>query len=233
MWTKKSQDQVQSSEVFLKKDMSREFQSFPHSLRSIPTKFDINSEPELIQGNVLSNEPFSSGIHRNILVPVQKMERSQGRGVVNVPKPLAGAINSYLHSKSFLGQDKTMELLGGWSQFSHKYKVQNINNELKNQGLLSIDQKKELEMTPALEKKGPDHQPAPNQLQKCPKTSPRHLRRRIEVPITIRSREKEKPIGTDLTHKGTGFPNWGLQPWTVCSIWPELLWNSQPRSRKG
>ncbi|MBW0536689.1 hypothetical protein O181_076404 [Austropuccinia psidii MF-1] len=67
------------------------------------------------------------------------------------------------------------------------------------------------------------------QLQKCPRTSPKSLRRSRKVPRTI----KAKPIGTDLTHKGTGFPNWSLQPWTVSSIWPGLLWNSQPKSRKG
>ncbi|MBW0523026.1 hypothetical protein O181_062741 [Austropuccinia psidii MF-1] len=62
-----------------------------------------------------------------------------------------GSMNSYLHIKSFLGQEKTIELLGGWSPLSFKYKVQKINNWLKNQSLLSIDQNKKFEMTPALE----------------------------------------------------------------------------------
>ncbi|MBW0571171.1 hypothetical protein O181_110886 [Austropuccinia psidii MF-1] len=60
------------------------------------------------------------------------------------------------------------------------------------------------------------------QLQKCPRKSPNGLRRSREVPRTIKARAKTKPIGTDLTHKGTGFPNWSLQKWTVSSIWPEL-----------
>ncbi|MBW0504097.1 hypothetical protein O181_043812 [Austropuccinia psidii MF-1] len=64
-------------------------------------------------------------------------------------------MNSYLHIKRFLGQEKTIELLGGWIPLSCKDKVKNIKNWLKNQSLLSIDQKKELEMTPALEKEGP------------------------------------------------------------------------------
>ncbi|MBW0560913.1 hypothetical protein O181_100628 [Austropuccinia psidii MF-1] len=64
-------------------------------------------------------------------------------------------MNSYLHIKSFLGQEKTIELLGGWSPLSCKDKVKKINNWLKNQSLLSIDQKKELEMTPALETEAP------------------------------------------------------------------------------
>ncbi|MBW0533002.1 hypothetical protein O181_072717 [Austropuccinia psidii MF-1] len=60
-------------------------------------------------------------------------------------------MNSYLHIKSFLGQEKTIELLGGWSPLYFKDKVKKIKNWLKSQSLLFVDQKKELEMTPALE----------------------------------------------------------------------------------
>ncbi|MBW0582810.1 hypothetical protein O181_122525 [Austropuccinia psidii MF-1] len=64
-------------------------------------------------------------------------------------------MSSYLHIKRFLVQEKNMELLGGWSPLSCKDKVKKIKNWLKNQSLLSIDQKKKLEMTPDLEKEGP------------------------------------------------------------------------------
>ncbi|MBW0527903.1 hypothetical protein O181_067618 [Austropuccinia psidii MF-1] len=64
-------------------------------------------------------------------------------------------MNSYLHIKSFLGQEKTIELLGEWSQLCCKEKVKKIKNWLENPSLLLIDQKKELELTPALEKEGP------------------------------------------------------------------------------
>ncbi|MBW0576677.1 hypothetical protein O181_116392 [Austropuccinia psidii MF-1] len=64
-------------------------------------------------------------------------------------------MRSYLHMKSFLGQEKTIELLRGWSPLSCKDKVKTIKNWFKNQSLLSIDQKKELEMTPAFQKEGP------------------------------------------------------------------------------
>ncbi|MBW0545675.1 hypothetical protein O181_085390 [Austropuccinia psidii MF-1] len=64
-------------------------------------------------------------------------------------------MNSYLHMKSFLGQENIIELLGEWIPLSCKDKVKKMNNWLKNQSISSIDQKKELEMTPALEKKGP------------------------------------------------------------------------------
>ncbi|MBW0531129.1 hypothetical protein O181_070844 [Austropuccinia psidii MF-1] len=59
-------------------------------------------------------------------------------------------MNCYLHIKSFLDQEKTIGLLGGWSPLSCKDKVKKIKNWLKNQSLLSLDQKKELEMSPDL-----------------------------------------------------------------------------------
>ncbi|MBW0544235.1 hypothetical protein O181_083950 [Austropuccinia psidii MF-1] len=71
--------------------MSGGCQSFPHSTRSVPTSFDLNSKPELIQGNISRYETFLGGSHRNISVPVQKLvQRSQGRGVGNMLKPLEG-----------------------------------------------------------------------------------------------------------------------------------------------
>ncbi|MBW0562591.1 hypothetical protein O181_102306 [Austropuccinia psidii MF-1] len=89
------------------------------------------------------------------------------------PRLWKGAMSSYLHIKSFLGQEKTIELLGGWSPLSCKEKVKKMKNWLKNQSLLSIDQKKELEMTPALEKEGPvastSSKPAPEVSKDKPK----------------------------------------------------------------
>ncbi|MBW0475525.1 hypothetical protein O181_015240 [Austropuccinia psidii MF-1] len=82
-------------------------------------------------------------------------------------------MKSYLHIKSFLGHQKTIELLGGCSPLSCKDKVKKIKNWLKNQSLLSIDQKKELEMTPELEKEGPvvstSSKPAPEKSKENPK----------------------------------------------------------------
>ena len=63
----------------------------PHSSRSVPTTSDVNSNPELIHDNISRAEPFSSGSNRNISIPIQKLvQRSQRRGVGNMPKPLAG-----------------------------------------------------------------------------------------------------------------------------------------------
>ncbi|MBW0468975.1 hypothetical protein O181_008690 [Austropuccinia psidii MF-1] len=80
----------------------------PNSTRSVPKNFDINSEPELIQGNVSRAEPFPSGRNRNISVPVQNLiHRGQGKGVGNMPKPLAGGYELLLtHQElSWSGED--------------------------------------------------------------------------------------------------------------------------------
>ncbi|MBW0547684.1 hypothetical protein O181_087399 [Austropuccinia psidii MF-1] len=116
-------------------------------------------------------------------------------------------MNSYLHIKSFLGQEKTIELLGEWSPFYCKDKVKNIKNWFIDQGLLSIHPKKELEMTPLFGEGMPSDI---QQLQKCPKRSQKDIRKSRNSTRTIREKAKPKPIGTDLTHMGTGCPNWKL-----------------------
>ncbi|MBW0504512.1 hypothetical protein O181_044227 [Austropuccinia psidii MF-1] len=82
-------------------------------------------------------------------------------------------MNSSLHIKSFLGQEKTIELSGGWSPLSCKDKVKKMKDWLKKQSLLSIDHNKEQEMTPALETEGPvastSSKPAPEVSKDKPK----------------------------------------------------------------
>ncbi|MBW0542389.1 hypothetical protein O181_082104 [Austropuccinia psidii MF-1] len=72
-----------------------------------------------------------------------------------------------------MGQQKTIELLGDWSPLCWKDKVKKVKNWLKNQSLLSIDQKKEFEMTPALDIEGPvtstSSKPAPEVSKDKPK----------------------------------------------------------------
>ncbi|MBW0492123.1 hypothetical protein O181_031838 [Austropuccinia psidii MF-1] len=89
-------------------------------------------------------------------------------------------MNSYLHIKSFLGWEKTIELLGGWSPFSCKDKVKKIKNWLKNQSLLSIDQKKKLEMTPVLEKGGPAASTSSRNVQRQAKRTSEEVERSQE-----------------------------------------------------
>ncbi|MBW0542901.1 hypothetical protein O181_082616 [Austropuccinia psidii MF-1] len=128
----------------------------PHFQRSAPTKYDVNSEYELIHDNISRAEPFSSGRNRSLSMAIQELvQRSQRGGVGNMPKPLAGSHELLLPDEELSGSGETIELLGAWITLSCKEKVKKIENLLKNKSLFSIDQKKELEMTPALEKKGP------------------------------------------------------------------------------
>ncbi|MBW0588681.1 hypothetical protein O181_128396, partial [Austropuccinia psidii MF-1] len=76
----------------------------PHSPRSVPADFDVNSEPELIHDNFSRAEPFSSGSNRNISMPIQKLvQSSQERGVENMNKPLAGGHELLLKHQELSG----------------------------------------------------------------------------------------------------------------------------------
>ncbi|MBW0568247.1 hypothetical protein O181_107962 [Austropuccinia psidii MF-1] len=89
-------------------------------------------------------------------------------------------MNSYLHINRFVGHERTIELLGGWSPLSCKDKVKKTKNWLKTQSLLSIDQKKELEMTSVLEKEVPvvskSSKKTPEQSKDKPKRPQKKLR---------------------------------------------------------
>ncbi|MBW0564801.1 hypothetical protein O181_104516 [Austropuccinia psidii MF-1] len=115
-------------------------------------------------------------------------------------------MNSDLHIKSFLGQENTIELLGGWSPLSYKDKVKKVKSWLKNQRLLSIDQKKELEMTPALEKEGPLASTSSRNVQRqAQRTSEEENRsqeplrkgkRKSQLAHTLPTRVQDPQIGT-------------------------------------
>ncbi|MBW0463412.1 hypothetical protein O181_003127 [Austropuccinia psidii MF-1] len=127
-----------------------------------------------------------------------------------------GPMNSCLHIKSFMGQEKTIELLEGWSPLSCKYKFKKMKNWLKNKSLLSLEKKREFGISQALEKEVPLASNRSKPATKIPKDRPKGPQKKMKVPGTIKERGKLKQIGT-------GSPNWSLQPWTVCSIWQELL----------
>ncbi|MBW0509749.1 hypothetical protein O181_049464 [Austropuccinia psidii MF-1] len=132
----------------------------PHSPRSVPRKFDVNSEPELTEANAIRAEPLPSGSHRNISVPIQKLvQSSKRRGVGNMPKPFAGGHRLLLTHQ---------ELSGSGEDHRTLRRVEPI--VLQTQW----------------------HLPAPNQLQKHLKRSPKSLRRRRKVPQAIRERAKAK-----------------------------------------
>ncbi|MBW0522684.1 hypothetical protein O181_062399 [Austropuccinia psidii MF-1] len=203
----------------------------PHSPMSVPTNLDIHCESGLINDNILRAESLSSGRNRYLSMPIQKLvQSSQGRGVGNMPKPLARGHEFLLtHQElSGLGEDhRTLKRLEHIVLQRQSQKDEELVEEPK-----SFIHRPEEGV--GNDSSIGDRRPSGiYQLQKCPKTSPKDLRRSRKVPRAIKERAKAKAIGTDLTQKGTGFPNWSLQPWTVSSIWPGLLWNSQPKSRKG
>ncbi|MBW0494604.1 hypothetical protein O181_034319 [Austropuccinia psidii MF-1] len=76
----------------------------PHSPRFVTTNLVVNSEPEIIEGNILRAEPLPSGSHRNISAPIQKLvHRSKRRGVGNMPKPFAGGHELLLTNQELSG----------------------------------------------------------------------------------------------------------------------------------
>ncbi|MBW0576431.1 hypothetical protein O181_116146 [Austropuccinia psidii MF-1] len=204
---------------------------FPHSPRSVPINYDMNSESGLIHDNISRAEPLSSGSNRNLSMPIQKLvQRSQRRGVGNMHKPLARGHELLLTHQELSGSGEDYRTLRRLEPIFLRKQSQK-DEELVEEPKYSIHRPEE---EVGNDSSFGDRRPSGvYQLHKCPRTSPKDLRRSRKVPRTIRERAKAKPIGTDLTHKGTGFPNCSLQPWTVSSIWPGLLWNSQPKSRKG
>ncbi|MBW0568976.1 hypothetical protein O181_108691 [Austropuccinia psidii MF-1] len=203
----------------------------PHSPRSVPTNFDVNSESGLINDNISRAEPLSSGRNRNLSMPIQKLvQSSQRRGVGNKPKTLAGGHELLLTHKELSGSGEDHRTLGSLEPIVLQRQSQKDKEQVEEP--TSFIHRPE-EGVGDYSNFGDRRPTGIYQLQKCLRTSPKDLRRSREFPRTIKERAKAKPIGTDLTHKGTGFPNWSLQPWKVSSIWPGLLLNSQPKSRKG
>ncbi|MBW0507022.1 hypothetical protein O181_046737 [Austropuccinia psidii MF-1] len=159
----------------------------------------------MIQENILRAEPFPSGSHRNIFIPVQKpVQPSQGIGVGNMPKPLAGVQELLLTNQELSGSgedhitprrvdpiflqrqgQKYKELVGEPKSFIHRPE-ERVGND------------------PGFGERRPS---GIYQLQKCPYTRSKDPRRSRKVPRTINAREKAKPIGTDLTHKDRGSRN--------------------------
>ncbi|MBW0524019.1 hypothetical protein O181_063734 [Austropuccinia psidii MF-1] len=79
----------------------------PHSPRSVPASFHVNSEPELLEGNSLSAEPLPSVSHRDISVPIQNLvQSSKRRGVGNMPKPLAGGHELLVTNQELSGPEE-------------------------------------------------------------------------------------------------------------------------------
>ncbi|MBW0531328.1 hypothetical protein O181_071043 [Austropuccinia psidii MF-1] len=163
-------------------------------------------------------EPLSSGSTRNLSMPIQKLvQSSPRRGVGKMPKTLAGGHELLITHQELSGSGedhRTLKMLKPIVLQRQSQKDQEFVEEPK-----SFIHRPE-EGVGHDSSFGERRPSGIYQLQKCPRTSPKDLRRSREVPRTIKAREKPNPIGTDLTLKGTGFPNWSLHKWTVPSIWP-------------
>ncbi|MBW0586556.1 hypothetical protein O181_126271 [Austropuccinia psidii MF-1] len=132
------------------------------------------------------------------------------------PSLCQGDMNSYLYIKSFLGKEKTIEILGGWSPLYCKDKVQKINNWLKNQSLLSIDQKKELEMTPALEIDAPVASTSSKPDPEVSKDKPKGPQKKQRGPKNHQGRGKGKANWHRPYPQGYRIPK--LEPSAVDSV---------------
>ncbi|MBW0508857.1 hypothetical protein O181_048572 [Austropuccinia psidii MF-1] len=94
---------------------------------------------------VVRPESLSTGNNRDIPVSVQELVYgSKTTRVGTSPKLWIGTMHSYLQVKKFMGPEKTEELWNGWTPMSCKGQVQKIKALLKNQSMLSEDQKKKL-----------------------------------------------------------------------------------------
>ncbi|MBW0497377.1 hypothetical protein O181_037092 [Austropuccinia psidii MF-1] len=88
-------------------------------------------------------------------------------------------MNSYLQVKKLMGTEKAEELLWGWTPMSCKGQVQHIKAWLKNQSMLSEDQKKKLSQgkeqsqveAPQASKSKLTPQQVPKKPKKTPKTN--------------------------------------------------------------
>ncbi|MBW0503315.1 hypothetical protein O181_043030 [Austropuccinia psidii MF-1] len=168
----------------------------PHSPRSVPTIFDIKSDLELIQGNVLRSEPPTSGSHRNISVPVQTMvQKIRGRGIGNFSRPLAGGHELLITHQEISGSGEENRNLRRMKSLVFQRESQNLKNWLKKQSLLSIEQKMELEMTRDLEKEG-------KVVSKCSKQAPEQSKDKPKGP------QNEQRGPRNNKGKGQGKANW-------------------------
>ncbi|MBW0523336.1 hypothetical protein O181_063051 [Austropuccinia psidii MF-1] len=88
-------------------------------------------------------------------------------------------MNSYLQVKKFIGPERTEEIMMGWTPLSCKGQVQQIKAWLKNQSMLSEDQKNQfahekenspVEALQAFTRKNPPQQ-VPNKRKKTPKSN--------------------------------------------------------------
>ncbi|MBW0592230.1 hypothetical protein O181_131945 [Austropuccinia psidii MF-1] len=102
-------------------------------------------EADITAISVVRPESLSTGNNRNIPVSIKEpVYGSKAAGVELLPSLWIGTMNSYPQVKKLMGPEKMEDLLKGWTSISCKVQVQQIKDLLKNQRMLSEDQKKKL-----------------------------------------------------------------------------------------
>ncbi|MBW0582343.1 hypothetical protein O181_122058 [Austropuccinia psidii MF-1] len=172
------EETLQSNQTDVDKEEARPNPEVP----SLPKERHIWRMPEL--------PPIPQGLNHSQVAEIEIYQFQYKNWLF--PSLWQGSMNSYLHIKSFLGQEKTIELLGGWRPLSCKDKVKKIKNWLKNQSILSIDQKKELEMTPALETEAPVASTSSKQGPEVSKDKPKGPQKKQRGPKNHQNKGKGK-----------------------------------------
>ncbi|MBW0583164.1 hypothetical protein O181_122879 [Austropuccinia psidii MF-1] len=150
--------------------------------QSLANIFDtlIESPEAEITAIAVRPESLPTGSSRDIPVSVQELVYgSKQKEWELLPSLWIGTMSSYLQVKKFMGPEKTEELLKGWTPMSCKGQVQQIKAWLKNQSMLSEDQKKKLAQckdntpveTPQASTSKDPPQPVPDKPKQAPKTN--------------------------------------------------------------
>ncbi|MBW0496556.1 hypothetical protein O181_036271 [Austropuccinia psidii MF-1] len=132
-------------------------------------------------------------------------------------------MSSYLQVNKLLGPEKTQEILKGWKPMSCRGQVQEIKAWLKNLLILSEDKKKGLAHKKENRPVGaPQDSTSKNTPQQLPNTGKQTPKRNQKGKAQM-----EQALPPELQDSKER-----RQPWTMCSIWKELFWNSKKGRRK-
>ncbi|MBW0564085.1 hypothetical protein O181_103800 [Austropuccinia psidii MF-1] len=123
---------IRSTKSSSRKTCLEDARASPHSPRSVPINYDVNSELELIEGNILRAEPLPSGSHRNISVPTQNfVQISKRGGVGNIPKPLEGGHGLLLTHQELSGSGEDHRTLRRVDLIFLQRQEEGIGNDLR------------------------------------------------------------------------------------------------------
>ncbi|MBW0552810.1 hypothetical protein O181_092525 [Austropuccinia psidii MF-1] len=184
---------TRSSKSSSRKTHFEDARASPHSPRSVPTKFDVNFVPELIEGNVLRAEPLSSGRHRSVSVPIQKLvQRSKRREVGNMPKPLAGGHELLPTHQELSGSGEDHRAFGRMGLIVLQRQIQQDRGLVEEPNSFICRPEEGIGNDPSFGRPGGVYQ-----LQKHPKRSPKDLRRR-KVPNPSGKDQRQSKLAQTL-----------------------------------